>query len=121
MKRDCRKTIGHVGEKLATIYLKGKGMVILHRNWSTRLGELDIIAKEGDTVVFVEVRTTTGTRFGYGFQSVDYRKQQKVRRLSLQYVQHHRLESNPMRFDVVSVLLHKNQELDGIQYIRGAF
>lgn len=74
MKQDMRKETGRIGEQIAVDYLQEKGWHILHRNWSTRLGELDIIAREGKTVVFVEVRTTTSIRFGYGFQSVDVRK-----------------------------------------------
>lgn len=81
---DQRKETGRIGEKIAAEYLQNKGWRIVDRNRSSRLGELDLICEDGNSLVFVEVRTTCGKQFGFGFQSVDFRKQQKVRRLALQ-------------------------------------
>ncbi|SEN14062.1 YraN family protein [Lihuaxuella thermophila] len=121
MRGDRRKEVGQAGEDAACKYLTGQGWTILDRNWTTRFGELDLIARDGEQVVFVEVRSTSGGRFGFGFQSVDFRKQQKVRRLALAYVQQKRLEHLPIRFDVISVLLNRERVPLQIDHIEGAF
>lgn len=121
MRQDNRKEIGQIGEEIAVTFLVEKGWDILHRNWATRLGELDIIAKDLAVIVFVEVRTTTGKQFGLGFESIDVRKQQKVRRLAVQYIQQYGLEKAPIRCDVLSVLLHKNLILNHVTHFEGAF
>jgi putative endonuclease len=121
LKKDRRREIGRVGEQLASDFLQKKGYHILSRNWSTRLGELDLVVEDGETLVFVEVRTTCSSRFGLGFQSVDWRKQQKVRRLALQYLQQNRLGQRPIRFDVISVLLDDTFSPVKIDYFPGAF
>ena len=66
-----RSSVGRRGEEAACAYLAERGYRILDRNWRCRLGEIDIVAERGDIVVFVEVRTRTGTRFGTGAESVD--------------------------------------------------
>lgn len=118
---DPRKEIGKIGEEAATRHLEDQGYQILGRNWSTRLGELDIIATDQEAIIFVEVRTTSSNQFGYGFQSIDFRKQHKVRRLALQYLQNQQLHSKPLRFDVVSVLLNGQREIQELQHIPAAF
>lgn len=105
--KDVRKQIGVVGEQIAAQMLEEKGYQILTRNWRSPLGELDLIVTNQRDLVFVEVRTTTSTRFGYGFQSVDGRKQQQVRKIALQYVQHHVRRPYSLRFDVISILLNR--------------
>lgn len=121
MAIDSRKEIGKIGEDAAARHLEKQGYHVLFRNWTTRLGELDIIATDEEYLIFVEVRTTTGNRFGYGFQSVDFRKQHKIRRLALQFLQQYRLESKPLRFDVISVLMGKDLRVEELQHIPAAF
>lgn len=121
MKKDLRKQVGQAGEQAATELLVNKGFKILDRNWSTRLGELDIIALDHPYIVFVEVRTTSSTQFGYGFQSVNVRKQQKVRRLALQYIQSKYWDHLPIRFDVISVFMGKDGVPTQVDLIKGAF
>lgn len=118
---DNRKEIGQVGEDQATYYLQEKGYQIIERNWRSRLGELDIIALEQNELIIVEVRTTTQTRFGFGYQSVDIRKQQKVRRLAVQYAQHKKLTHLNIRCDVISVLWDQKQNQFQLDHIHGAF
>lgn len=98
-----------------------QGLLIRERNWTTKLGELDIIAEDEATIVFVEVRSTSGQRFGYGYQSVNFRKQQKVRRLAMQYIQQHQLGHRAIRFDVISVLLDHNYRVLQLDHIPHAF
>lgn len=118
---DQRKRTGRLGEEAAASYLRRKGYQILARNWLTRWGELDIVAQENRDLVFVEVRSTRGLRYGYGFQSVDFKKQQKVRRLALQYLKLHHLENCSIRFDVISVLINHENEVIQIDHIPHAF
>ncbi|AUS09256.1 YraN family protein [Laceyella sacchari] len=121
MNRDRRQTVGRIGEEAAARLLMKKGYRILDRNWRSKLGEIDIVASQGELLVIVEVRTTTGNHFGAGMESVDYRKQQKVRRLATQYAQmHHRLGC-PQRIDVMSVLLSRDLTPVRIDHIEGAF
>lgn len=118
---DQRKRVGRLGEEAAATYLRQNGYQILARNWFTRLGELDIIAQENQDLVFVEVRSTRGLRFGYGFQSVDFKKQQRVRRLALQYMKHHNLGYLLIRFDVISVLIGHANKVIKLDHIPNAF
>lgn len=121
MSSDMRKQVGRQGEELAARYLKENGYQIIDRNWTTRQGELDIIALKDGSLVFVEVRTTQSGKFGYGLESVGYRKQQKVRQLALQYLQEHPAYYGSFRFDVVSVLWDSQGTRTGVQHIEGAF
>jgi putative endonuclease len=116
-----RKEIGRRGEDIAAQYLVSKGMELIARNWSTKFGELDIVAHDGLQLIIVEVRTTTSTQFGFGFQSVQYRKQQQVRKLALQFISKQKLQHLPIRFDVISVLLSKEREFVDLNHLEGAF
>lgn len=121
MNRDRRKAIGRAGEEAATQLLLEKGYRILERNWTSKLGEIDIVAQYGRELVIVEVRTTTSNRFGIGMESIDIRKQQKVRRLAMQYVKQHQLHELLQRIDVISVLLARDLTPIRIDHIEGAF
>src|SRR5690554_4898787 len=83
---DTRKMTGKRGEALAKAFLQQKGWTILATNWRSRIGELDIVATAPDEpyLVIVEVRTKRNNTYGTAAESVNYRKQQKVRRLGLQ-------------------------------------
>jgi len=118
---DQRKRVGKIGEDAAATYLRQHGYQILMRNWSTRFGEIDIIAKKSQTLIFVEVRSTRGIRYGYGFQSIGNRKQQKVRRLALQYVKRQQFNHLPLRFDVISVLINRENKVVKLDHIPNAF
>ncbi|MCH5584986.1 YraN family protein [Shimazuella sp. AN120528] len=118
---DKRKEVGRRGEDIAAQYLVSKGWGLIARNWSTNLGELDIVAHDGLQLIIVEVRTTTSNQYGLGFQSVQHRKQQQVRKLALQFISQRRLGHLPIRFDVVSILLSKNWEFVDLNHLEGAF
>lgn len=120
--KDVRKQIGAVGEQIAARLLEEKGYQIVTRNWRTQLGELDLVATNQKNLVFVEVRTTTSTRFGYGFQSVNERKQQQVRKIALQYIQQHVRRPYALRFDVISILLnHQTGQAVETEHLEGVF
>lgn len=89
---------------MATSYLLGLGYQILERNWRCKIGEIDIIANDHDVLVFVEVKTRTGRlQFGTAFESVDWRKQNKIRKVAQLYLITHKYYRRECRFDVIAV------------------
>ena len=99
------KPLGSEGEDLAVRFLQKKGYRIVARNYKTPVGEIDIIARDGDTIVFIEVKTRTDISFGYPFEAVNKRKRQKLKNLALLYLKRQGKES-PVRFDVSQHILH---------------
>ena len=113
--------LGARGEKLACRFLRKKGYKILHRNFRGRTGgEIDIVCRDRDTLVFVEVKTRTREDFGRPFDAVDRDKQKRIARGGLAWL---RLLGDPdilFRFDVVEVILPENAE-PRIELLRNAF
>jgi len=117
-----RKETGRVGEEAAARYLSGLGWTILRRNYSCPIGEIDIIAQEGDTLVFAEVRTRTGIKFGMPQESINQTKQHKLRQLAWFYLKATGQTDAGCRFDVVGVILdNKSGEIKEIEHIPNAF
>jgi putative endonuclease len=114
-----RSAVGIKGEELARKVLRRKGMRVLARNHRTRLGEVDLICQDRDTVVFVEVKARTSDAFGHPSLAVGQRKQKKLRSLAQEYLAGHDLEESPVRFDVVSVKLDRDPP--EVEHIPGAF
>lgn len=112
------KVLGAKGEDIAVDTLKKKGCKILHRNYRTPLGEADIIVRDGDAIVFVEVKARTNKAFGQPFEAVDYRKQEKLKRIALFYLKHNKIEA-PVRFDVISIISQNGK--DEVNHIVEAF
>lgn len=113
--------LGSLGEQLAEKYLKEKGHLILEKNYRTKLGELDIIAKKDNTIIFLEVKTRTSDAFGAPREAVGNKKQKTIQRLSQQYILHRKLEalSFNYRFDVIEVkIVGKRYK---IEHIKDAF
>lgn len=110
-----KKILGKKGEKLVEKYLKKAGFKILEKNYKTPFGEADLIAVDGDELVFIEVKTRTGLSFGTPAEAVGENKQQRYRQIARYYGLHSGHEPNA-RFDVAEVYA------DGrIEYIRYAF
>ncbi|HZE21021.1 MAG TPA: YraN family protein [Desulfobaccales bacterium] len=103
--KDDRRRLGDQGEDLAAAVLKKQGYKILERNYLTPLGEIDLIARQGKTLVFVEVKTRKSTRFGSPQEGVSLGKQKRLRRLVDYYLKDKRLSAASVRFDVVAVTL----------------
>lgn len=111
-----RHEIGQAAENAAVTFLESEGVEILLRNFRRRLGELDIVAREHDTLVIVEVRNRSSVRFGGAAASVDFRKQTKLRRAAAQLLQQRKdLTELRVRFDVIAVTPK------GIEWIKHAF
>ena len=99
----ARVILGKTGEDLACEELKRRGYAIVARRYRRRGGELDIIARDGETMVFIEVKTRDGRAFGDGADAVTGFKRRRITQLALDYMMRHHLSDCPCRFDVVSV------------------
>ena len=94
---------GSIGEEIARNYLRDKGFSILDANFHARSGEIDIIAREGEEIVFVEVKAAMGDTFGNPIEWVPQWKQRRIIRASLMYACRKGLAHAPMRFDVITI------------------
>jgi putative endonuclease len=103
----ARIALGKTGEDLACRELERRGYEILVRRWRVRGGEIDIIARDGQTTVFVEVKARYGDAYGDGVDAVTACKQRRIVRLALAYLARHRLLDAPCRFDVVSIAIDR--------------
>jgi putative endonuclease len=112
-------TLGSEGEDLAIQFLRRKGYRIISRNYKNYIGEIDIIAQDGETVVFIEVKTRANDSFGSPFEAVHRKKRQKLRNLALLYLKKQG-EELPVRFDVLSITCTKNGNME-IDHIQDAF
>jgi len=118
--KDTKKIItGKEGEKIAAAYLKKNGYRIIEINFRCPIGEIDIVAKEKNDLVFVEVKTRKSIDLGYPEQAVGIRKQKKMSQLALWYLQKRKIADTNARFDVVAVtLIPENNE---VKLIKNAF
>ena len=110
---------GQQAEDMATRFLKKHGYKIVARNYRTRSGEVDIIARDGDTVVFVEVKARTSSRYGSAKEAVTVRKQRQISKVALGYLQFTDQSHAKARFDVVTVT--RRLDTHDIDLIRNAF
>lgn len=117
MKKLRRIKVGQAGEEMAVRYLEEQGYEILERNYRCRLGEIDIIAQDGDCIVFVEVKARGTTNYGYPEAAVGFFKQRKIAMVALHYLQNR----GPVnaRFDVVAIT--KTTAGVELQLIKNAF
>lgn len=99
------KAIGARGEDAAARFLYRRGYEILERNWECFAGEADIIAKDDDTVVFVEVKTRNGCDHGFPSEAVTASKRHRYEKIALAYLSECEEEDVPVRFDVVSIVV----------------
>jgi putative endonuclease len=114
-----RIALGKTGEDLACAELEARGYAIVARRYRVRDGELDIVARDGPTLVFVEVKARDSREFGDAAEAVTARKRRRLARLAVDFVARHRLEGCPCRFDVVTV--HRDGERTLIEVYPNAF
>ncbi|HEY5999504.1 MAG TPA: YraN family protein [bacterium] len=100
---DGRRALGASGEALAARYLERRGYRVIDRNVRCGRGEIDLVAVDRATIVFVEVKSNRSPRFGAPEEMVTAAKQRQLTRLALQYLQHRRWLGRPARFDVVAI------------------
>lgn len=98
-----RQQLGAEGERAAENFLRRQRYAIVQRNYRCRAGEVDLVALDGATVVFVEVKTRTQPGFGTPLEAVDPRKQRQIQRAAQYYLSENRLQNRDARFDVVGV------------------
>jgi putative endonuclease len=110
---------GNLGEELACSHLSGKGYDILERNWRFSRSEIDIICKQSEILVFVEVKTRTSIHFGFPEEFVTERKEELIMDAASEYMKQIKHEWE-IRFDIISVILHKHHS-PTIRHIKDAF
>jgi putative endonuclease len=120
-ERFPKKSLGKLGEDAAARFLKGNGYTILARGLDSRLGELDLVAVDGRTVVFVEVKTRRTGDAGHPAEAIDPRKQQRMTQAALAYLKAHGLLQHAARFDVVAITWPENARCPAIEHYKNAF
>lgn len=113
--------LGSEGERLAARYLRRQGFRILARRYRTALGEVDLIARDGNCVVFVEVKTRKSSGAGLPYEAVHHAKQEQLTRLALAFLKKHNLLEFPARFDVVAIVWGEDGQEPQITHYRNAF
>jgi putative endonuclease len=98
-----RQLLGRIGEDLAAGALVARGYAILERRFATERGDIDIVAEDGDTLVFVEVRARATAEFGYAAETVTDAKKRQVARMAAEYLAMKSISNRPCRFDVVAI------------------
>ena len=114
-----RIALGKTGEDLACRELERRGYAILARRYRLRMGEIDIVCRDGRTVVFVEVKAREGKVFGEAAEAVTVTKRRRIVSLATEYLARHHLSDQPCRFDVVSIQMNAGQPT--IEVFQGAF
>ena len=115
-----RKQTGALGEKVAAEHLIKQGYTILQQNYRCPIGEIDIVARDGESLAFVEVRTKRSRQFGTPEESITTTKQTKLIELAESYMQEHGNPDEPWRIDVVAVELGKGDKVTRIELIKNA-
>jgi putative endonuclease len=118
--RSWRRWRGQQGEQMAVQFLRHRGYRIAQQNYRCRVGEVDIIAWDGPTLVFIEVKTKGQTTFGAPQAMVDTHKQKKIVHVAMVYVQEQRLQDTNLRFDVVAITLLPGASPE-VTHVPGAF
>lgn len=97
------KAVGQYGERVAADHLRDLGMAVLETNWTCKYGEVDIVARDGHTLVICEVKTRTGSTHGTGFEAITGQKATRLRRLAAHWLEVHSVQPDAIRIEVVSV------------------
>jgi putative endonuclease len=118
--KGARKRLGDAGEEIAARELVRRGYVVRERNWRCPEGELDIVAEQGEALVFVEVRTRRGDRFGTPEESITLAKRAHLIAAAQAYLQAHSLQDRDWRIDVVAVEMSDRGQLQRVDVIENA-
>lgn len=105
MTYERNKAMGAYGERVAADHLRRLGMVVLARNWTCKFGEIDIVARDGSTLVICEVKTRSGHAYGGPFEAVTGHKATRLRRLAMHWLEVHDIQPASVRIDVISVVM----------------
>jgi putative endonuclease len=118
---DRRERLARGGERLAEAFLRMRGIYVVGRNVRAGRGELDLIAREGDTIVFVEVKLRTGHDDMAALEAVNWKKRLDMSRAATRWLQDHGLTDRPVRFDVVGITWEADGSRIHAEHIRNAF
>ena len=110
-----KNTYGKAGEIIATNYLKEKNYRIIATNYKNKIGEIDIVAKDGNYIVFIEVKARESKGFGHPLEAVNMQKQFKIRQVAELFLISKKLTKCLCRFDVISILGFENPEIEHIE------
>ena len=113
-------SVGNHGEELAATFLLRSGLKIIERNFRCKGGEVDIVAKDGSTFVFIEVKTSKSLAYGVPQLAVTPFKQRQISKAALTWLARHHLHDPPARFDVIAIVLDKNYSHQ-LEHIKNAF
>ena len=119
--RWLHKLLGDRGERAAERFLRQAGLRILRRNWKSRSGEIDLIARDGDWIVFVEVKTRRSAAAGDGAEAVTSDKQRHLTQAALAFLKEHGLLDRSARFDVVTLTWPDGAKHPDVRHYRNAF
>ena len=112
--------LGELGEAIAATFLQGQGFTVIERNFRCVCGELDIVARDGKTIVFVEVKCRNNRIFGPPQLAVTPFKQRQISKAALVWLSKRRLDDAQARFDVVAIVV-RDHDLPEIEHIQNAF
>lgn len=110
--------LGAYGERVAARHLVEEGLVVLDRNWRCSLGEIDLVLRDGDELVFCEVKTRSGTAYGHPLEAVDHLKAERLVRLADCWIEERGVVAPRIRFDVVAVLRSERGAAE-VEHLRG--
>jgi putative endonuclease len=116
----AKDAVGSYGEQVAVQHLEQAGFTIVARNWRCEIGEIDIVALEGPTVVVCEVKTRSGLGYGSGLEAVSRSKAARLRRLGHRWLVEHAAPGTQLRFDVLAVHRPRRGPVT-VEHLRGAF
>lgn len=119
-EKAARQGLGRTGERLAAEFLARRGYCILEQNYRCRHGEIDLVAEEGQDLVFVEVKTRRGVAYGLPEEAVTPRKRQKLREVANHYLDAHHCSERAWRIDVVAVQLSSGGKPEEIRMYQHA-
>jgi putative endonuclease len=111
-------SLGSYGERVAAQRLVEQGMVLLDRNWRCDLGEVDLVLREGDVLVFCEVKTRSSSTYGHPLEAVTPAKGARLRRLAARWLEEHSVHPRHVRIDLVGVLLAERGAAE-VEHVRG--
>ena len=115
---DRNKSVGEYGERLAARRLVEGGMVLVDRNWRCAAGEIDLVLREGEVLVFCEVKTRRGLAFGHPLEAVGRAKAERLVQLAGRWMHEHDVTPSGMRIDLVGVLLRERGAAE-VTHVRG--
>lgn len=119
--KNFNKDIGNYGEDLSCDFLKRNGYYILSRNFRNNRGEIDIICKKDDLIIFVEIKSRYNFNYGSPIEAITYSKQKQIIKLCKFYIYINKIINFNIRFDVIEVIFNKDTNLYSINHITDAF